>query len=141
MRTVLGAAFLILLNWVSIGLAQAPESPSVSPEATTNLAVAEGVIATGVENLTPQGAGDSFEAGVGKLYTFTKISGAQEETSIKHLWFHGDQLMAEVELPVKSSIWRTYSSKTITPDMTGEWKVDVTAQDGTVLTSIPFTVR
>lgn len=141
MKTVLGAAVLILLNWVSIGLAQAPESPSVSPEATSNLAVDEGVIATGVESLTPQGAGASFEAGVGKLYAFTKITGAQEETSIKHLWFHGDQLMVEVELPVRSSSWRTYSSKTIMPDMTGEWKVDVTARDGTVLTSMTFTIK
>jgi hypothetical protein len=94
-----------------------------------------------MEGLTPQGAADSFKSGVGKLYAFTKITGAQGETSVKHLWFHGDHLVAEVELPVKASTWRTYSSKTIMPDMTSPWKVDVTAQDGTVLKSIPFTIK
>jgi len=130
-----------LLSWASVASAQTPEAPPAPPATTSSLTVSEAAIATSVESLTPQGASDSFESNVGKLYAFTKITGAEGETSVKHLWFQGDHLVAEVELPVKAASWRTYSSKTITPDMVGPWKVDVTAQDGTVLKSIPFIIK
>ena len=140
------SANLFFFLCISTVAAQTPEAPSEAPPAppaatAPSLTVSEAVIATGIEGLTPQGASDSFESSVGKLYAFTKITGGQGETSIKHLWFHGDQLVGEVELPIKAASWRTYSSKTIMPNMTGQWKVDVTAQDGTVLKSIPFTIK
>lgn len=114
---------------------------AASGTARAELSVSEGVIATGVESLTPEGAAESFPASVGKLYAFTHVNGAEGETTIKHLWFHGDNLMAEVELPVRSPSWRTYSSKTILPDWTGPWRVDVTAEDGTVIQSLSFTLE
>jgi hypothetical protein len=140
----LGFVSLLLLSWAFVASAQTPEAPSApsAPPATTpSLTVSEAVIATSVESLTPQGVSDSFDPSVGKLYAFTKITGAEGETSVKHLWFQGDHLVAEVELLVKAASWRTYSSKIITPDMAGQWKVDVTAQDGTVLKSMSFTIK
>ena len=148
-KLCLWSANLFFFLWIPIVAAQIPETPpeappappSAPPATTPSLTASDAVIATGMEGLTPQGAADSFESSVGKLYAFTKITGAQGETSIKHLWFHGDQLVSEVELPVKAASWRTYSSKTITPNMVGPWKVDVTTHDGTVLKSIPFTIK
>ncbi len=145
-KLCLWSANLFLFLCISTVSAQTPEAPpaepsSAPPAAVTSMTVSEAAIATGVESLTPQGAADSFEPNVGKLYAFTKVTGSEGETTIKHLWFHGDQVVAEVELPIKASSWRTYSSKTITSDMTGQWKVDVTTHDGTVLKSIPFTIK
>ena len=135
------SANLVFLVWIPTVAAQTAEAPPAPPAIISSPTVSEAAIATGMERLTPQGAADSFESSVGKLYAFSKITGAQGEASIKHLWFHGDQLVGEVELPIKAGTWRTYSSKTILPNMTGQWKVDVTAQDGTVLKSIPFTIK
>ncbi|MGH7273697.1 MAG: DUF2914 domain-containing protein [Nitrospiria bacterium] len=132
---------LLFFIWVPTASAQTAEAPPPVPATPSSLTVSEASIATGIEGLTPQGEADSFESGVGILYAFTKITGANEETLVKHRWSHEDQLMAEVELPVRSASWRTYSSKTIAPAMTGQWKLDVTAQDGTVLKSIPFTIK
>jgi len=133
---------LLFFIWVPTASAQTAEAPPPpTPEIPSILTVSEAAIATGMEGLTPQGAADSFESSVGKLYAFTKIAGADEETLVKHHWFHEDQLMAEVELPVRSASWRTYSSKTIAPAMAGQWKVDVLGQDGTLLKSIPFTIK
>jgi hypothetical protein len=146
-KLCLWSANLFFLLCISIASAQTtpetpPAEPPAEPSATApSLTVAEAAIATGVQALTPQGVSDNFESSVGKLYAFTKITGAEGETTIKHLWFHGDQLVGEVELPIKAASWRTYSSKTITPDMAGSWKVDVTTHDGTVLKSIPFTIQ
>jgi hypothetical protein len=146
-KLCLGSANLFFFLCISTVTAQtAPEAPPAAPPAepptaASELTVSEAVITAGIESLTPKGASDSFEANVGKLYAFTKITGAEGETTVKHLWFHGDQLVGEVELPVKAASWRTYSSKTIMPDMTGQWKVDITTHDGTVLKSIPFTIQ
>ena len=49
--------------------------------------------------------------------------------------------MAEVKLPVRSSNWRTFSSKNIMPEWTGQWIVDIADEDGTVIYSLPFTVK
>jgi hypothetical protein len=49
--------------------------------------------------------------------------------------------MARVSLRVAGPNWRTWSSKTILPEWTGEWRVDVVGPDGTVLRSVDFTVR
>ena len=107
----------------------------------TNLKVSESAIATGVENLTPQGVSVNFPSNVGNIYAFSKITGSTSETTIKHLWFYGDKFMAEVTLPVKSISWRTYSSKIILPVWKGQWRVDITAEDGTVLNTLNFTIQ
>jgi hypothetical protein len=45
----------------------------------------------------------------GKLYGFTRITGAAEATFVYHLWFRGGQLTSRVELPVNPPDWRTWS--------------------------------
>ena len=45
-----------------------------------------------------------------------------------------------MKLKVGGSPWRTYSSKTIPADGSGDWRCDV-VQDGKVLTSVKFKVE
>jgi hypothetical protein len=125
----------------SVGLLFFIWVPSASSETESTLTVSESAVATAVENLAPQGMAENFDADVGKLYAFTRITGANDETYVKHLWFREDTLVAEVELPVRSMSWRTYSSKIVTPDMTGQWRVDITSEDGTLLKSLTFTIE
>lgn len=124
---------LTILLVLFVGIAQS--------ETQQNLKVSESAIATGIENLIPLGESDSFPLSVGKLYAFSKITGATEDTGIKHLWYYGDKLMAEVPLDVKSISWRTYSSKKIIRIWTGHWRVDITTEDGTVLKTLNFTIQ
>jgi len=126
---------LLLLLFIGGGLAYAQD-----PTAQV-IMVQEAVMATDVENLTPVGAGVSFNADIGRLYCFTKIMTDHPPVSIKHLWFYGDKIVMEVSLPIKSTSWRTYSAKTILPSAVGDWKVDVTSEDGTILKTINFKIR
>jgi hypothetical protein len=118
-----------------------PFLTSAQEAAPVEIKVSEAVIATQVENLIPQGAAETFPSSVGRLFAFSRITGIKVETEIKHLWFYGDQLKAEITLPVKPMSWRTFSSKKILPQWTGEWKVDITTQDGLLLESLPFTIE
>src|SRR3990172_6096049 len=77
-------------------LAQAPSKP-----VPASLSVPEIVVATDIERSKPIGAAERFPSTVGKLFCFTRITGAKGETSVRHLWFYGDRLMSEVLSPVK----------------------------------------
>ena len=138
-RTVFAVFLLMVFPCIML---QAEESATLPVEAVEPaIAVKEGVIATTVENRLPQGVGTQFSATVGVLYCFTSVSGAGEETSIIHTWYYQDKKVAEVVLPVRSILWRTWSSKKIMPEWKGDWKVAVTSEDGTLLTTIPFTIE
>ena len=102
--------------------------------------VAEMVFCTSVQERQPAGEATSFGADVSSVTCFTKITGGAGESSVTHVWYHGDQEMGRVELPVRSSMWRTWSAKTMPPGATGQWRVDVLSVSGEVLKSASFTV-
>ena len=76
-----------------------------------SLEVQDVAISTGVHDRVPTGIASSFDGSVGKLYAFTRIVGAEADTRIYHKWYHGDVLMADVPLTIRSGDWRTWSSK------------------------------
>lgn len=86
------------------------------------------------------GSSESFDSSVDRLYAFSRVLGAEGDTMVYHRWYYGDRLMAEVQLNIRSADWRTWSSKTIMPEWTGEWRVVVVSEDGSVLDYITFTV-
>jgi hypothetical protein len=119
-----------------------PISPAVSSMAqeTASLVVTEATICRDVVNRQPVGAGDSFDASVGKLACFTKITGAQRPTQISHVWYFGDTQRAKVALSVNSLSWRTYSSKKIQQHEIGDWRVDILGPGGEILKSLGFKI-
>lgn len=122
------ACFMLLFFWL------------FSPALAQDVSVEEIVVAQAVEQLTPIGVQATFPADVGKLYCFSKISGATSETTITHVWYWKDQEMARVELPVQSASWRTYSSKNILDHWEGPWRVEI-FHGGTYLSGVDFTVE
>lgn len=111
-----------------------------SPVLGATLKVAQGTITTQVANRAPVAALTSAAATVGKLFCFTRITGAKADTSITHVWYRNGKEMARIVLPVRSSNWRTWSSKRILPQWTGKWKVEVLDAKGNLLATIPFTL-
>ena len=103
--------------------------------------VIEGTICTDVVDRTCINSSTRFTAPVDKLFCFTKIIGAQTDTYVTHVWYYGDTERARVGLDVRSSSWRTYSSKIIQPHEIGDWHVDVLGEGGQLLMVIPFEVH
>jgi hypothetical protein len=96
---------------------------------------------TGIESWSPVGAGKMFPSTVGKVYCFTRVTGAAEPTEIVHVWYLNEEEKARVTLAVRSKYWRTWSSKLILEQWTGKWRVDVQAADGKLLRSSEFLVE
>lgn len=103
-----------------------------------DLSVADGTITSAIENQMPVDRIDSYRADFGKLYCFTQITGAQGDTEITHVWYYQDSELARVTLPVRSSNWRTYSSKRFLPQWAGQWKVVVLDEAQRELATLPF---
>ncbi len=105
------------------------------------LVVSDAAITTGIVNQMPVDRQAAFPADYGKLYCFTRISGAVGDTMITHVWYYQEQEMARVSLSVRSSDWRTYSSKRFLPQWSGQWRVAVLDGDMNEIDSIPFELK
>lgn len=110
-------------------------------QAQDSLSVTEIKICTGVEDREPVGVAAVFPDTVGKVYCFTKIEGAKSPTTISHVWYHGDEKRAEVALDIKGTPWRTWTSKTVLKEWTGDWRVEIVAEDSTVLKEAAFEIE
>jgi len=125
------------LSWIPmvvIGLA-------VPGAVRAQLSVEESAIALDVIDRMPAGSDSTFVASVGRVYCWTLVAGAEGEVAIHHVWFHGDQEMADIELRIGGSPWRTWSNKAIMPEWTGAWRVEVRDSAGNVIETIRFTVQ
>lgn len=116
------------------------QEPASEVQQAAQLEVSVAAICKDVVDREPEGSGTSFPVSVGKLYCFTKITGAQSPTQITHVWSFDGNERARVDLAVNSASWRTYSSKIIQPHELGAWSVDVLDSGGNVLKRLEFEV-
>ena len=98
------------------------------------------VVSTGVENRQPVGESDTFADSVGTLFCYTEIRGMGDSTTVSHVWYHGENRRADVKLNVRGYRWRTWSTKVIQKDWTGDWRVDIVSADGKILKSKRFRI-
>jgi hypothetical protein len=106
-----------------------------------SLQVQDVAIGTGVYDRVPTGISSYFDSSVGKLYAFTRVTGAEGDTRVYHKWYHGDVLVADVPLTVRSGNWRTWSTKNVQPEWTGDWRLVVVSENGSILETIKFEIN
>ena len=58
---------------------------------------------------------------------------------VTHRWEYNGKVMSEVSFDVGGDHWRVFSSKTLDPSWTGEWKVSVLDGNGSTLSANTFT--
>jgi len=128
---------LVLAILITIPLSQVVTSKA---QETASLEVAVAAICTDVVDRELVGAGNVFEASLGKVYCFTTIIGTHSPTEVTHVWYFGDIERARVNLAIKAYSWRTYSSKRIQRHEIGDWHVDVLGPAGELLKTLQFKI-
>lgn len=118
----------------------AGDTTAAAPSSGDTVAVAGAVLTTGIQDHMPVDTLSSFPSDVGRVYLWTRITGASDSSIVAHVWYRGDTEEARVQLPVLSPDWRTYSTKLIDPSWTGPWHVDVVNANGEVLRTVSFEV-
>ncbi len=130
---------LLLLATCTAGIAAA-QDPAPTVVASPAAVAVEAVLARSIVDRVPQETGLAFPADVGELILWTRVSHANPDETIHHVWFHGDEQVADVALRVGGSPWRTWSRKTIPAGATGAWRVEVRNAAGQVLQRVDFTI-
>lgn len=105
-----------------------------------NIEVTTLEIGTTVEDRNIVNPDTSFSSSVGNLFCFTRITGAEDTTQVSHVWYYDDEEMARTELDVRSSDWRTWSSKNILPTWVGSWRVVIEDAGGNSLAEQTFEI-
>lgn len=103
------------------------------------LKIVRDVLASAVENREPVEATAPIQATVGQLFYFTEIEGGPG--TIEHVWTWEGRTMATVTLDVRTPRFRTWSSKRLQPEWTGQWRVEARTSDGNVLSFKEFVVE
>ena len=130
---LVAAAFAVL--FAPAARAQDPTQAGTAKSAAT----VEVSVGTAVADHAITGAAESFPKGTAKLYCLSKVTGAAD-SEVEHVWYKGDAEQGRVKLKIGGSPWRTYSTKTLGDDASGDWRCDV-VQNGTVLQSVKFKVE
>jgi hypothetical protein len=132
--------------WLSMVLFALPLSVSLAAADSLtptegSLKVEKAVMCKAVDQRVPLGTSSVFASDTGRIYCFTKITGAARNTVVTHRWFLNGDLTSSVDLPVESGSWRTWSSKRIGPGDVGDGMVEVVSAEGAVLTTIIFFIQ
>ncbi len=120
----------------AVDVAEEPAA-DVAEEATLSLEDIQ--MCAGIEDRQPSGAGTTFTDDLEKIYCFTKVVGAEDTTSVNHVWYMGDKQIISVNLLVKAASWRTWSSKMLDMGL-GKGHVEIVSEDGDVLGKAEFEI-
>ena len=100
------------------------------------------MICRGIYKRNPIKPGIKFINNVDSLFCYTKISNSGNKQEVKHIWYFENKEMTTVSYNIKTSYnYRSWSKKTIYPNQTGNWRVDVVNKIGDLLGSRDFTIN
>ncbi|MCP1728311.1 hypothetical protein J2T60_002311 [Natronospira proteinivora] len=134
------AAFLwapMAMGGMAMGEMAPNEMTNEQNDDTVEGSVHRAQFTTALEDREPMDDLDVLEQDVERVIFFTEIRD-MAETTLTHRWSHDGELVSDVELEIGSPRWRTWSSKTLTPDLAGEWTVSVLDEDGDEMGSWSF---
>jgi hypothetical protein len=115
--------------------ARAPLAADASPLRVTELGLCEEVA-----ERRCSGADRTFAPDVEAISFVTRVEGATGEAFVEHVWSFEGEAVRRIRLPIKSSSYRTWSTKTIR-NLPGSWRAEVFDPLGRSLGSISFVVR
>ncbi|KAF0192199.1 MAG: hypothetical protein FD165_824 [Gammaproteobacteria bacterium] len=115
----------------------APAMEPVRATAATGGSVVRAVFTTMMRDREPMDDITKLGTDVGQVYFFTEL-GDMNGQRVTHRWQHNGDVMAEVSFDVRGSRWRVWSNKTLTPQLTGTWKVTVLDGSGGVVHEATF---
>jgi hypothetical protein len=109
-----------------------PAAPAATTPAPVEMgSVTRAQFTSAVENLEPVDNITSLANDKTKIYFFTELRDLAGKT-VTQRWEHNGKVMYEQSFEVGGPRWRVYTSKTLDPSWTGEWKVSVMDGDSTL---------
>lgn len=114
------------------------QAAPAAPTPPSSAGVARAQFTSAVQDREPTDTLTTLTTDKTRIYYFTEIRDAANQ-KITHRWEYHGKVMAEMHFDVGADRWRVFSSKTLDPDWTGEWKVSVVDEHGGTLGASTFT--
>lgn len=111
--------------------ATAAATPAVAAPAAEAATVARAQFTSAVNDREPADNLTALTNDQTRVYFFSELRNLAGKTVI-HRWEHNGKVMHDQPFDVGSPRWRVFSSKTLDPSWTGEWKVSVMDGDSTL---------
>lgn len=99
--------------------------------------VPRAVFTSGIQNREPTDTVTTLSNDKDKIYFFSELRGLGGKI-ITHRWEYQGRVMSEIKFDVGGPRWRVWSSKTLLPQWTGEWRVSIIDSEGNVLETASF---
>lgn len=115
-----------------------PAQPAAAAATQSTGTVARAQFTSAVENREPVDKVSNLLNDKNRVYFFSEIKDAANQ-KVTHRWEYNGKVMSEMNFDIGSDRWRVFSSKTLDPSWTGEWKVSVVDQAGSTLGASTFT--
>ena len=100
--------------------------------------VSRAMFTLGVQDREPVLSVDSIKSGAYNSISFYTELNELAGSNVTHQWTYNDKVMFEKTFEVKGPRWRVWTSKTLIPDWTGSWTVNVLDEERNVLSSKTF---
>ena len=97
--------------------------------------VSRALFTTAVDDREPVATVDSLDSSSTRSVTFFTELNDMSGQLVTHQWTHQDKVMFEKTFEVKGERWRVWTSKTLIPDWSGTWTVNVLDSQRMVLAS------
>ena len=120
--------------------APAPTAPAAAQPAPAQTAgsVARAQFTSAVQDHEPVDKLSTLTNDQTHVVFFTELKDLANQ-KVTHRWEYNGKVMSEVSFDVGGDRWRVFSSKTLDPSWTGEWKVSVIDGNGSTLSANTFT--
>ncbi len=139
-----GKSLLTVVAFLSINLfyysAFAQETGDASAESVVSATgehVPRAVFTSGIQNREPTDTITTLSNEKNKIYFFSELRGLGGKI-ITHRWEYQGRVMGEIKFNVGGPRWRVWSSKTLLPQWTGEWRVSIIDGEGNTLGTASF---
>jgi hypothetical protein len=115
----------------------ASTAPATGMDNGSSEHVARAVFTSEVQNREPTDTISSLSNDHNKIYFFSELTGLGGQV-VTHRWEYQGKTMAEIKFNVGGPRWRVWSSKTLLPQWTGEWRVSIIDGSGNKIAEETF---
>jgi hypothetical protein len=110
----------------------ASAAPAATPAPAVTGTVARAQFTSAVQDREPTDNLTTLSNDKTQIYFYTELKNLTGN-KVSHRWEHNGKIVAEQPFDVGAERWRVWSSKTLDPNWTGEWKVSVVDAGGATL--------
>ena len=138
--------YIILFGLFMISFLQASPLESQTLQDSTASASSEklelrhAAMCEDINGYSPKNTAIVFSIDIGKVSCFTLFDPVPKEMDIYHKWFYRDKLSTKKKLHLKPPRWSTFSSIQLREVDKGPWRVEVIADDGTIIQILRFSI-